>query len=559
MDLRDSAPLIVQNDLTVLLETDHEDFEAVRAELAWIAELIKSPKYLHTYRITPLSLWNAAASGIASARIVHFLEEKSKYGIPRKAAEQIIETHNRYGLLRLISANGCLLLESERPELLAQIKGRQDFRRFISGSSGLSDAAETPDFLVIRPDLRGLLKQELTRLGYPVIDQAGYHSGEELPVSLSGVTLRGYQEQAVDSFRSPAGTDSGSGVLVLPCGAGKTVIGIAVMARLSCATLILTTHITSVRQWMKEIRAKTDLDESRIGEYSGAHKQVSPITIATYQILTHRREKGGEQVHMNLFNSRDWGLIIYDEVHLLPAPVFRATADIQATRRLGLTATLVREDGREADVFSLIGPKLYDMPWKKLEESGWIARVTCSEVAVGMPRESMRLYYEADKRSRFRIAGENPAKIDVVMKILQRHKDEFILIIGQYLDQLRGIAKRLNLPLITGGMPQTDRERLYQDFRAGKVKVLAVSKVANFAVDLPDASVAVQVSGSYGSRQEEAQRLGRILRPKREANRAFFYTLVSKGTTEQEYALNRRVFLLEQGYEYRMEEGNDEL
>ncbi|MEC0246254.1 helicase-associated domain-containing protein [Paenibacillus chitinolyticus] len=552
--------LIVQQDLTVLAEADHERFESIRAELSLFADLVKSPKHLHTYKITPLSLWNAAASGLRSGDIIRFLKQESKYGISRRMEDELTSILDRYGLLRLVSDKGKLYLQSADTELLAKLGGLKEFQRFFDREDADPAEAVQSSALAVRPDMRGVMKQELTRLGYPVIDMAGYHAGEELPAELKGVELRDYQRQAVECFHPAGGSDGGSGVLVLPCGAGKTVIGIAALTKLSCAALILTTNVTSVRQWIKEILGKTSLDESRVGEYSGDVKLVRPVTIATYQILTHRREKGGEQAHMELFNSRDWGLIIYDEVHLLPAPVFRATADIQATRRLGLTATLVREDGREEDVFSLIGPKLFDMPWKRLEQEGWIARVTCTEVGVEMETGELQNYYEADKRSRFRIAGENSRKFLALTRLLARHDGEAILIIGQYLDQLKEVARKLTIPLITGEMPQVDRQRLYDAFNTGHVRILAVSKVANFAVDLPDASVAIQLSGSYGSRQEEAQRLGRILRPKKGRNEAFFYTLVSRGTSEQEYALKRRIFLLEQGYEYRIEEGgSDEL
>ncbi|MFS0839444.1 DNA repair helicase XPB [Paenibacillus sp. 1P03SA] len=551
--------LIVQGDLTVLAEADHERFESIRSELALFADLVKSPKHLHTYKITPLSLWNAAASGLRSGDIIRFLKQESKYGISRRTEDELISILGRYGLLRLVSDKGKLYLQSEDKELLTKLSGLKEFRRFFDGDPDQPQAFQAHS-LTVRPDMRGVMKQELTRLGYPVIDLAGYHAGEELPAELKGVELRDYQRQAVECFHPAGGSEGGSGVLVLPCGAGKTVIGIAAMAKLSCAALILTTNVTSVRQWIKEILDKTSLDDSLVGEYSGDVKLVRPVTIATYQILTHRREKGGEQAHMELFNSRDWGLIIYDEVHLLPAPVFRATADIQATRRLGLTATLVREDGREEDVFSLIGPKLFDMPWKRLEREGWIARVTCTEIGVEMETGELQSYYEADKRSRFRIAGENSRKLLALTRLLTRHEGESVLIIGQYLDQLKDAARKLNVPLITGETPQGDRQRLYEAFNTGLVRILAVSKVANFAVDLPDASVAIQLSGSYGSRQEEAQRLGRILRPKKGRNEAFFYTLVSRGTSEQEYALKRRIFLLEQGYEYKIEEdGSDEL
>jgi DNA excision repair protein ERCC-3 len=413
--------------------------------------------------------------------------------------------------------------------------------------------------LQVRRESRGELKQELIKLGYPVSDLAGYHPGEPLRIGLKRelpdgrrFALRDYQEAAVEAFYRGGSLHGGSGVLVLPCGAGKTIIGIAAMARLGCATLVLTSNVTSVRQWKREILEKTELTAEQVGEYSGEAKEVKPVTIATYQILTYRKGKEGPFAHIELFNLRDWGLIVYDEVHLLPAPVFRMTADIQATRRLGLTATLVREDGREEDVFSLIGPKRCELPWKQLERAGWIAAVTCIEVRAPLPAERRAAYAAAEARRQFRLAGENPAKLDVVRKLLERHKNEPTLIIGQYLGQLKLLSELTGAPVISGEVPHEERERLYAAFKGGSLRVLIVSKVANFAVDLPDASVAIQVSGSFGSRQEEAQRLGRILRPKPGENAAHFYSIVSRDTKEQEFAMKRQLFLVEQGYEYRI-------
>jgi DNA excision repair protein ERCC-3 len=412
----------------------------------------------------------------------------------------------------------------------------------------------------IRPLYRGRLKQELLRAGFPVLDLAGYHQGESLPIRLRTFTaggrpfsLREYQRRAADAFYQEGNAAGGSGVVVLPCGAGKTVVGIAVMARLNCATLILTSSATSVKQWKREILDKTELTEEQVGEYNGLRKEVLPVTIATYQILTHRRSKEEEFTHMALFNERDWGLIIYDEVHLLPAPVFRVTADIQATRRLGLTATLVREDGREEDVFSLIGPKRFDMPWRRLEAQGWIAGVNCSELRVPLAEDWLNRYWSSPPRERFRVAGENPAKLKVLSRLLEKHSGEPTLIIGQYLSQLRRISDLTGAPMISGETPFDERERLYERFKQGMERLLVVSRVANFAVDLPDAGVAIQVSGSFGSRQEEAQRLGRVLRPKNGRNEAFFYTLVSIGTKEEEFSEKRQLFLVEQGYRYRQE------
>ncbi len=447
-----------------------------------------------------------------------------------------------------------MLLAAEEEDTLQQILAFPEVRRFVAGR---------PDrlHLEIEPKHRGIIKQELMRHGFPVEDQVGYHAGETLAVrfkpdaAASGGEgpLRDYQSRAVDSFFQQGHAYGGSGILVLPCGTGKTMIGIAAMVRLRCAALILTSNGTSVRQWKREILRHTDLDEQWIGEYCGDRKQVRPVTVATYQILTHRKTKTGEFAHMHLLKQRDWGLIIYDEVHLLPAPVFRATADIQATRRLGLTATLVREDGREKDVFSLIGPKRYEVSWKKMEQSGWIAEAECVEIRIPLTPADSERYGNAQAQQRHRIAGENHRKADKVKELVRAHKGESILVIGQYLTQVKRLARLLEAPLICGETPQAEREKVYDDFRKGKVACIVVSKVANFAVDLPDASVAVQISGSFGSRQEEAQRLGRIVRPKSRGNRAWFYSLVSEHTCEQEMALNRQLFLTEQGYRYTVQ------
>lgn len=557
---------IVRRDRTILLECAHLGFEAARGRLAAYAELIKSPAGYHTYRITPLSLWNAASLGCTAGKIIASLEILARFGVPAGLEEEIVILMSRYGKLTLHSHE----IEAELIILRADERGLLDKLEKCSGliEIGLQRTDHLESSCPV--EYRGQLKQELMRLGYPVVDYAGYHKGQPLSVAwrehsssgrvgAEGITfgLRDYQQEAVQLFQGVEGS-GGSGVVVLPCGAGKTVVGLAVLESLQCETLILTSNTISVRQWMDELRKRTDLDEDAIGEYSGEKREVRPVTIATYQILTHRRSKGGPFIHMKLFNERNWGLIIYDEVHLLPAPVFRATADIQATRRLGLTATLVREDGKEGDVFSLIGPKRYDLPWKELETQGWIASVECIEVIVPMNQELRRKYSYAEGKEKFRLAAGNPGKAEIVAQLLNAHQGASVLVIGQYLDQLNQLSERLQAPLITGKTTQRERGELFAAFNEGKLQVLVVSKVANFAVNLPDASVAIEVSGAFGSRQEEAQRLGRILRPKPGDNKAYFYTLVSEDSREQDFALRRRMFLTEQGYEYAVKHAKDE-
>ncbi|WP_282941706.1 DNA repair helicase XPB [Paenibacillus sp. RC67] len=554
MQIDSKRPLIVQSDFTILLEVRHPQFDTVRAGLARFADLVKTPEHIHTYRMSALSLWNAAAAGMTTQEITTFLEENAKFGVPHTIKLDIKRFVERYGLIRIESLGEDLLLISDDVEPIKEMVSFKSLRSY-----GLCQVdAKTLRFSAT---YRGALKQELIKLGYPVEDLAGYSRGEELPIRLKpegkagkAFQLRDYQSSAVDSFYREGSLHGGSGVLVLPCGAGKTIIGIAAMGKLNCATLILTTNSTSVRQWKREILEKTDATEDMVGEYTGKVKDVRPITIATYQILTYRKSKDDLFKHMDLFNKRDWGLIVYDEVHLLPAPVFRVTADIQATRRLGLTATLVREDGREEDVFSLVGPKRYDMPWKELEGQGWIASVTCKEIRVPLSAEERDKYMMAESRSQVRIASENSAKLAIVEELLELHNGDQIIIIGQYIDQLKQISDLLGAPLIYGQMPHEERETWYRKFRSGELQTIVVSKVANFAVDLPDASVAIQISGSFGSRQEEAQRLGRILRPKEGANLASFYSIVSSDTKEQDFALNRQLFLIEQGYTYSIEE-----
>ncbi|WP_166238150.1 DNA repair helicase XPB [Paenibacillus turpanensis] len=546
-------PLIVQNDFSLLLEVRNPLFEEARARICGFADLVKSPEHVHTYRMSPLSLWNAAAAGWTSAEVVAVLEQYAKFPVPSKVKTEIAEYIKRYGMLVLEQTELGLILRVSDAAVYDKISAYPSLQEWFEGH-------DEAGAVYIKPEGRGVLKQELVKLGYPVQDFAGFSHGEAMGINLKETLpdgrpfeLRSYQRESVEAFYRGGTAEGGSGVLVLPCGAGKTVLGIAIMARLQCETLILTTNVTSVRQWRNEIINKTTLDEDQVGEYSGTMKDVKPVTIATYQILTHRRTKQDIFSHMGLFNQRNWGLIIYDEVHLLPAPVFRATADIQAKRRLGLTATLVREDGCEEDVFSLVGPKRIDVPWRSLEEQGWIAKARCVEIRVPMPEAVERQYEAAEPKEKFRIAGENPWKMAAIGRLLKRHDGLPTIIIGQYLDQLSYIAEKTGAPLITGQVPHEERERIFAAFRSGERSLIVVSKVANFAVDLPDAAVAIQVSGSFGSRQEEAQRLGRVLRPKQSGSTAYFYSLVSHRTNEQDFAMKRQLFLVEQGYRYEIQ------
>lgn len=557
MSYRPELPLIVQSDRTLLLEVHNPLFAEVRLALSGFAELVKSPEYIHTYRLTPLSLWNAAASGLAAEAVIDTLLSYSKYGVPPAIVGEIQEQMSRYGLIRLEKEGDALVLVSENERLLRELMSYKSMQRYMQRQRS-ANAYEIP------LHARGIIKQELIKLGYPVQDIAGYTEGEPCALQLRAQTagrrtfsLRSYQEEAVESFYAGGQATGGSGVLVLPCGAGKTIIGLGVIDKLQTATLILTTNATSVRQWIDELLDKTTLTAEQIGEYTGQRKEVKPITVATYQILTYRSPGEDEFPHLKLFTERDWGLIIYDEVHLLPAPVFRMTSGIQAKRRLGLTATLVREDQREDDVFTLIGPKKYELPWKDLEEKGWIAQAQCTEIRLPIDPHLRERYAFATAQQKYRIAAENPKKTQVVRRLLQQHADDRVLIIGQYVDQLEQLAEDLQIPLITGKVAEKERLQLYQQFRSGSCKHLIVSKVANFAVDLPDANVAIQISGTFGSRQEEAQRLGRILRPKAGDNTAHFYTLITRDTREQEFALHRQLFLIEQGYRYEVMEMND--
>ena len=573
-----------------MVEVDNPKYAAARDALAPFAELEKSPEHIHTYRISNLSLWNAAAAGFTAEQMVGVLHQYTKFPIPPNLPADIAETVSRYGRVRLERADdGRLRLVCRDKPLLEELARQKKLKEYLR--ERLDDLS-----FAIEPAYRGVLKQALIGVGYPAEDLAGYTEGATLPIALREVAasglpfrVRDYQRESADVFYAGGDVRGGSGVIVLPCGAGKTIVGIAAMALLQRSTLVLTTSVTAVKQWRREILDKTTLTEAEVKEYTGETKDIGPVTVATYQILTYRpgkkrkkaadeaddgREPGAEDPdalapaeeeaaearnpedpanypHFGLFESQDWGLIVYDEVHLLPAPVFRVTAQIQARRRLGLTATLIREDGREGDVFSLIGPKKYDVPWRELETKGWIASATCTEIRVSLPDDKSRMEYAvADWRHKYRIASENPAKDEVVAELLARYHDQRVIVIGQYLSQLRSLSRRFDIPLITGATGNPEREELYDKFRTGEVRHLVLSKVGNFAIDLPDANVLIQVSGTFGSRQEEAQRLGRILRPKGAGGSAHFYSLVTRDTRELDFAHHRQMFLTEQGYSY---------
>ena len=535
------GPLIVQSDKTLLLEVDHPAADEARRAIAPFAELERAPEHIHTYRVTPLALWNARAAGHDAEQVVDILLSYSRYAVPHALLVDIAETMDRYGRLTIAKhpAHGLVLSTTDRPVLEEVLRSKK--------VAPLVGARIDDDTVLVHPSERGHLKQVLLTLGWPAEDLAGYVDGEHHPIELAedGWELRPYQRDAAEGFWA-----GGSGVVVLPCGAGKTIVGAAAMARAQATTLILVTNTVSARQWKAELLARTNLTEDEIGEYSGARKEIRPVTIATYQVMTTKRK--GVFPHLEVFDTRDWGLIIYDEVHLLPAPIFRFTADIQSRRRLGLTATLIREDGREGDVFTLIGPKRYDAPWKEVEAQGWIAPAECVEVRVTLPDSERLVYATAEPDERYRLASTTAEKTRLVERLIERHADEQVLVIGQYLDQLAEIAEHVGAPTITGETGVKERERLFEAFRRGEERVLVVSKVANFSVDLPEASVAIQVSGSFGSRQEEAQRLGRLLRPKADGRRARFYTVVSRDTVDADFAHNRQRFLAEQGYAYRI-------
>ncbi|MFT8396191.1 DNA repair helicase XPB [Propionibacterium sp.] len=543
------GPLIVQSDRTLLLEADHPQADECRAAIAPFAELERAPEHVHTYRLTPLGLWNARAAGHDAEQVVHALLTFSKYPVPANLLVDIAETMGRYGILRIDKdpAHGLVLTTTDTAVLTLV--------RRSARTKGLLGSAIDDDTVLVHPSERGQLKQVLLKLGWPAEDVAGYVDGEAHPIELveDGWSVRPYQAEAAAAF-----WQGGSGVVVLPCGAGKTIVGAAAMAMARATTLILVTNTVSARQWRDELIARTSLTSDEIGEYSGAKKQIRPVTIATYQVITTKRN--GIHPHLELFNARDWGLVLYDEVHLLPAPVFRMTADLQARRRLGLTATLVREDGHEEDVFSLIGPKRYDAPWRQIETQGWIAPADCVEVRVDLDQDERMVYALAERDVRHRLASTAESKLPVIEALVGAHRGMPTLVIGQYVDQLEEIAERLGCPIISGSTPNHRREVIYRDFREGRIDLLVVSKVANFSVDLPAAQVAIQVSGTFGSRQEEAQRLGRLLRPKQRLaghdanhdNTAHFYTGVSRDTVDADFALHRQRFLTEQGYSYRI-------
>jgi DNA excision repair protein ERCC-3 len=541
-------PLIVQSDKTLLLEVDHPAAAECRKAIAPFAELERSPEHVHTYRLTPLGLWNARAAGHDAEQVVDTLLRFSRYAVPHPLLVDVAETMARYGRLRLEAdrVHGLLLVSTDAPVLEEVLRSKR-----VQPLLGQRVGA---DAVAVHPSERGRLKQALLKLGWPAEDLAGYVDGESHAISLAeqGWSLRAYQREAAESF-----WHGGSGVVVLPCGAGKTIVGAAAMARAQATTLILVTSTVAARQWKDELLHRTSLTESEIGEYSGARKEIRPVTIATYQVMATRRK--GVYSHLELFDARDWGLIVYDEVHLLPAPIFRMTADLQARRRLGLTATLIREDGHEADVFSLIGPKRYDAPWKDIEAQGWIAPASCVEVRVTLPEPERFAYASAEPDDRYRLAATSRTKLALAERLVVLHPDEPTLVIGQYLDQLDELGERLDAPVIKGDTPVKERQRLYAEFRAGRLSLLVVSKVANFSIDLPEASVAIQVSGTFGSRQEEAQRLGRLLRPKADGREARFYAIVARDTVDADFAQHRQRFLAEQGYAYRIVDAGDVL
>ncbi|MCP2164884.1 DNA repair helicase XPB [Goodfellowiella coeruleoviolacea] len=540
------GPLIVQSDKTLLLEVDHADADKARVAIAPFAELERAPEHVHTYRVTPLALWNARAAGHDAEQVVDALVRYSRYPVPQPLLVDVVDTMGRFGRLQLVNhpVHGLVMVTVDRAVLEEVLRNKK--------VAPMLGARVDEDTVVVHPSERGRLKQMLLKIGWPAEDLAGYVDGEHHPIQLQedGWALREYQRQAATTFWA-----GGSGVVVLPCGAGKTLVGAAAMAQAQATTLILVTNTVAGRQWKRELVARTSLTEDEIGEYSGERKEIRPVTIATYQVIT--RKSKGEYRNLELFDSRDWGLVIYDEVHLLPAPVFRMTADLQSRRRLGLTATLVREDGREGDVFSLIGPKRYDVPWRDIEAQGWIAPAECTEVRVTLTDNERLTYATAEPEERYKICSTANTKLPVVRAILDSHPGEPALVIGAYLDQLEELGRELNAPIVQGSTKNKEREALFDAFRAGELRTLVVSKVANFSIDLPEASIAVQVSGTFGSRQEEAQRLGRLLRPKADGRQAHFYSVVARDTLDTDYAAHRQRFLAEQGYAYRIVDADD--
>ncbi len=571
-------PLIVQGDRSLLLDVHAPLAEECRNALIPFAELEKSPEHLHTYRLTPLSLWNAASAGFSADDAIDVLQKFARYDVPQSVTMWIKETSNRFGKIKLIEGPDIevpvkegsaekiiehhLYLVADSIAVFKEIAANHAVKKLLTTTINSDDAPEF-SFLLKLTD-RGTIKQLLLQAGWPVKDEVSLIDGEPLNVSLRTTTaagrkleIREYQIGAARALVGDKGPGTGFGTIVLPCGAGKTIVGMQIMDMLKTSTLIITTNISAVHQWIDELLDKTNLTTEQIAEYSGESKTIKQVTVATYQVLTWRPGKEGPYPHFSLFHERPWGLIIYDEVHMLPAPVFRVVADLQAVRRVGLTATLVREDGCEGYVFSLVGPKRYDVPWKELERDQWIASAECIEVRIDLPAYQEIDYAVAGVREKHKIASMNPDKLPVVSKIIQQFPDDKILVIGQYLQQLDEIVKELNCPIITGKTPTAERDKIYNEFRQGKIRVLVVSKVANFAIDLPDASLAIQVSGTFGSRQEEAQRLGRILRPKERKSR--FFTLITRNTVEEEFGANRQKFLAEQGYEYKIVRYDGEL
>jgi DNA excision repair protein ERCC-3 len=540
------GPLIVQSDKTLLLDIDHPMSTECRRAIAPFAELERSPEHIHTYRLTPLGLWNARAAGHDAEQVIDTLIKYSRYAVPHSILIDVAETMSRYGRLRLEMdpVHGLILITTDTAVLEEVIRAKK--------IAPLLGARIDPETITVLPSQRGQIKQSLLRLGWPAEDFAGYVDGQAHEISLvqKDWKIRPYQELAAEGF-----WHGGSGVVVLPCGAGKTIVGAAAMAHAKATTLILVTNTIAARQWREELLKRTTLNEDEIGEYSGAKKEIRPVTIATYQVMT--KKKNGVYAHLDLFDSYDWGLIIYDEVHLLPAPIFRFTADIQSRRRLGLTATLVREDGMEGEVFSLIGPKRFDVPWKEIEAQGYIAPAECIEVRVNLTETERLAYATAEPENRYRNCATTRTKRDVVEALVEKHADDQVLVIGQYIDQLDELSEVLGAPLIKGETPIKEREVLFNQFRTGEIKCLVVSKVANFSIDLPDATIAIQVSGAFGSRQEEAQRLGRILRPKSDGRGAKFYSVISRDTIDQDFAQNRQRFLAEQGYSYKIIDADD--
>ncbi|HOE89495.1 MAG TPA: helicase-associated domain-containing protein [Sphaerochaeta sp.] len=546
------TPLIVQSDRSLLLDVHHPDSEACRKDLIRFCELVKSPEHMHTYRISEISLWNASGEGLDGEAIVEMIKKWSKFPPPESVLFFVRDIAGRWGSLVLTESTdeAYYLLTISIEKIRLEIKHRKELMKIL--------VVKDEDSFLVERYLRGELKLRLIKLGYPVDDRIPLEKGPPLMFDKRKTTLGGqpfivrpYQSQAADALLGDLGRGRGFGTIVLPCGSGKTIVGLEIMSRLKTSTLIVTTNVVAVHQWMREIIDKTTLESEDVGEYTGNLKERKPITVCTYQVLTYRKSKTAPFAHMDLLTKGRWGLIIYDEVHMLPAPVFKVTAELQATFRVGFTATLVREDGREDEVFSLVGPKRYDVPWIELQQQGFIAQAYCHEIRLDLPKELELEYALATKRQKYRIASENPLKIEVVRSLIERHSDDFILIIGQYIDQLEEVAKLFDLPIITGSTPNAKRDELYNAFRNGEIRILVVSKVANYAIDLPDASVAIQISGTFGSRSEEAQRLGRILRPK--GRSSFFYSVITRYSSEEEFSANRQKFLAEQGYSYEIE------